>query len=125
VALYELGRYQQAARLLLAVLRGDNAVLPRCFVAYCLLRLGSVEIAEAILTKIAVEGPYDYYLHYHLGLCCLIRGDMRGARRYFTTAYRDYFIDSREYCFEYLIQRAQAAVERLDKGPASPPEAEA
>ena len=124
VALYELGRYGQAARLLLAVLRQENSTLPRCFLAYCLLRMGAVEIAEEILSRTLVEGPYDYYLHYHLALCRLIRGDLRGARRYFGVAYRDYFVDSREYCFEYLIQRVQAAVDRLEKGSSSEPGAE-
>ncbi|MCX7011262.1 MAG: tetratricopeptide repeat protein [Candidatus Sumerlaeota bacterium] len=115
VAMYELGRYQQSGRILLEVLKQDSSILPRCFLAYCLLRLGAVEVAEAILVRNRVEGPYDYYMHYHLGLCCLIRGDAPGARRYFGIAYRDYFIDSREYCFEYLIQRVRSAVERMER----------
>jgi tetratricopeptide (TPR) repeat protein len=116
VALYELGRYAEAGSLLLKILPHDESNLPRCFFAYCLLRMGSVEIAEEILKKISIEGPYDYYLHYHLGLCRLIQGDLRESRRYFGIAYRDFFIDSREYCFEYLIQKVRAAVERLKTG---------
>ncbi|OPZ22679.1 MAG: tetratricopeptide repeat protein [candidate division BRC1 bacterium ADurb.BinA364] len=115
VALYELGAYQGAARLLAASLREDNSVLPRCFLAYCLLRLGGIEIARAILSRIAIEGPFDYYLHYHLGLCRLIEGDLEGARRFFGAAYRDYFIDTREYCFEYLIHKVRSTIEAIEK----------
>jgi len=123
VALYEMERYEQAGRVLLDLAQEESFVLPRYFLAYSLLRLGQIEVAEAMMAKLSPQGPFDYYLNYHLGLARLLRGDMAGARQAFAVAYRNYFVDSREYCFEHLIHKVRLAVERLDR-PTNSPSAE-
>lgn len=115
VALYEMECYEEAGRLLLELAREESFPLPRYFLAYSLLRLGELEVAEALMSQLAPQGPFDYYLNYHLGLARLLRGDLQGARNAFHVAYRDFFIDSREYCFEHLIVKTRAAVERLEQ----------
>lgn len=113
VALYEMEYYEEAGRLLLEIAGDESFPLPRYFLAYSLLRLGQIEVAEAMMAKMAPQGPFDYYLHYHMGLARLLRGDLRGAREAFGIAYGQYFIDSREYCFEHLVVKVKAAMERL------------
>lgn len=95
----------EVARLAAA---NPDAPMLLSLLALCLARTGQAAWALRLLQYVPIEGPDDYFRHYHAGLAHAMLGDRVRALVQFRRAFQDFFYDTYHSLMPTLWRRARA-----------------
>lgn len=105
LAAEESGDGQRAkAHLSRALALEPDQLVARTYLGRAYGRSGQLEIADAMLRSLPVEGPYDYGRHYQLALVHSAAGRRSDAWEAMEIALRDFFVEAQEFYIERVLK---------------------
>ncbi len=90
-------------------------LIARTYLGRAYARSGQLDIADAMLRSLPVEGPYDYGRHYQLALVHSAAGRRAEAWEAMEIALRDFFVEAQEFYIERALKLWLRSLEGGDR----------